>query len=117
MTNNLQLNNLFTDLDEAGMESTTGGRVTNRFLNRWAARVIAGNPNLGRISQRFVNESYLGNLKSARVTNWSASTTNANKAAWKAAAPLVSGYLDSGAPIAGLTSAATTSVRSFLTLF
>lgn len=117
MTTNLQPNALFTDLDETAMETTTGGRVTNRFLNRWAARVIAGTPNLGRISQRFVNEFYLGNLRAVRVTNWSATTTDANKAAWKTAAPLVSSYLDSGAPIAGLTSAATTSVRSFLTLF
>jgi hypothetical protein len=117
MTTNLQSNALFTDLDEAGMESITGGAISSAFLNRWAARVTAGTPNLGRISQRLVNEFYRGGLTTASVTTWSAGTTEANRAAWKAAAPLVSNYLGSGAAIAGLTPAATTAVRAYLALF
>ncbi|NJL89499.1 MAG: hypothetical protein HC916_06615 [Coleofasciculaceae cyanobacterium SM2_1_6] len=117
MTTNLQSHTLFTDLDEAGMESITGGVITSLFLDRWAARVIAGTPNLGRISQRLVSEFYRGGLTTASVTNWSAGTSAANRAAWKTAAPLVSNFLGSGAPIAGLTPAATTAVRAYLALF
>lgn len=110
-------NNLFVELTESEMETTTGGVVSGTFLNRWAARVRNGNPNLGRISQRLVNEFYKGGLTSASVSSWSATATTADKSAWKTAAPLVSAYLTSGAPIAGATSAAVAGVRTYLGLF
>jgi len=116
MTNN-NLDGLFVELTESDMAATAGGAVTATFLNRWAARVRNGNPNLGRISQRLVNEFYKGGLTSSSVTNWSATATTDDKAAWKAAAPLVSSYLTSGNAIAGATSAAVSAVRSYLTLF
>ena len=116
MTNN-NLDGLFVELTESAMAATAGGAITTTFLNRWAARVRNGNPNLGRISQRLVNEFYKGGLTSSSVSNWSATAAANDKAAWKTAAPLVSSFLTSGNPIAGATPAAISAVQSYLTLF
>ncbi len=108
---------LFMELSDADMAATTGGTVSTTFLNRWAARVRNGNPDLGRISQRLVNEFYKGGLTPASVSTWSATASAADKSAWKTAAPLVSSYLTSGAAIAGSTTAAVSGVRTYLGLF
>jgi len=116
MSNN-NLDGLFVELQESEMAATTGGVVTTTFLNRWAARVRNGNPNLGRISQRLVNEFYRGGLTSTSVSTWSAGASANDRAAWKTAAPLVSNFLTSGAPIVGATTAAVSGVRTYLNLF
>jgi len=114
MTNN-NLDSLFTELNTSEMATTTGG-VSRRFLNRWAGRTIAGTPNLPRIAQRLVNSYYKGNLTASSQQRWAANASDANKAAWKLAAPLVNVALTS-VPIAGVNSASVGAVRSFLTLF
>lgn len=117
-TNNFsETSTLFMELSDADMAATTGGTVSTTFLNRWAARVRNGNPDLGRISQRLVNEFYKGGLTPASVSTWSATATAADKSAWKTAAPLVSTYLTSGAAIAGATTGAVSAVRTYLGLF
>ncbi len=116
-SNSFESNNFFVELTESEMATTTGGTVSSTFLNRWAARVRNGNPNLGRISQRLVNEFYKSGLTSTTVSTWSATATAADKSAWKTAAPLVSTYLTSGVPIAGATPAAVAGVRTYLGLF
>jgi hypothetical protein len=112
-----QLDNLFVELSEAEMATTSGGLITSTFLDRWAARVRAGNPNLARISQRLVNEFYRGGLTPASISTWSAATSADNRAAWKTAAPLVSNFLNSTGSLAGATPAAVSAVRSYLNQF
>ena len=114
MTNN-NLDSLFTELNTSEMATTTGG-VSQVFLNRWAKRTIAGTPNLPRIAQRLVNIYHKGTLTASSKQTWAANATDADKAAWKRAAPLVSSTLTS-VPIAGATSSSIGAVQSFLTLF
>ncbi|NJL89538.1 MAG: hypothetical protein HC916_06840 [Coleofasciculaceae cyanobacterium SM2_1_6] len=115
MTIHTDLSHLFVDLDESAMESASGG-VSNVFLDRWAAKFVAGNANLARVSQRLVNAYYQGALTVTSVTNWSATTAVGNRVTWNFAAPIVSNYVASGAPIAGATAPAINAVQSYLLL-
>jgi hypothetical protein len=115
MTIHTDLSHLFVDLDESAMESASGG-ISNVFLDRWATKFVAGNANLARVSQRLVNAYYQGALTVSSATNWSATTTVGNRVTWNFAAPIVSNYVASGAPIAGATPQAINAVQSYLLL-
>ncbi len=104
--------NLFTDLDEAAMAATTGGTNT-AFLDRWAARTLAGTPNLDRIVQRIIKDYEKGTLNSRAIINWFATTSPANVNAWKSLAPAALNYLNSRGAT-GLNPAALAAAQNFL---
>jgi hypothetical protein len=104
--------NLFTNLDEATMAATTGGTNT-MFLDRWAARTLAGTPNINRIVRRIINDYERGTLNSNAVINWFTTTSPVKVNAWKSLAPTALNYLNSGGA-AGLNPAAITAAQNFL---
>jgi hypothetical protein len=113
MTINSNHNHLFTDLDESEMAATTGG-TNAAFLDRWAARAIKGNPNIGRIVQRVVNDYETRALNTTNVAKWFATTSPANAAAWRSLAPAALNYINSGGAVAVKNPATLAAARSFL---
>ncbi|NJL90555.1 MAG: hypothetical protein HC916_12765 [Coleofasciculaceae cyanobacterium SM2_1_6] len=103
---------LFIDLDAAAMAATTGGTNTV-FLDRWAARTLAGTPNIGRIVQRVINDYEKGTLNSNAIINWFTTTSPAKVNAWKSLAPAALNYLNSGGAT-GLNPAALAAAQNFL---
>ncbi len=104
--------NLYTDLDASEMGAITGG-INSIFLDRWAARTIAGTPNIARIVQRVINDSQKGALNSSLIGNWIATTSTANIGAWRSLAPIALNYLNSGAA-AGIAPTTLATAQNFL---
>ena len=109
MKTDLNLNYLVMDLDESEMASVAGG-VNATFLNRWAGKINAGTLNMKTIYQRLVNDSNKNILFSSDVTNWKASATASQIAAWKSVVPALQNYIQQAAfPVGGTISSVSAS--------